>query len=306
MKDDARTSANILINPAPKELRFTYASEGFSPLRRLFIRAVEKASGQGRLKRRYNREIMTGLEHGACFFESALDALRLDVAVDDQQMAKILSVGPVLFVANHPYGVLDGIILTALAKRVRPDVKVLAHKALCQVPASRANLLPIDFDPSRDAALVSAASRRAARRWLQQGGAIGIFPGGGIATSLRAGKGHAYDLPWHPFAGQLAQTAGTTVIPVYFEGQNSQLFQRASHISSTLRLSLIFRETARRIGSTVDVQVGDPVTADELSAIKCKSDLVRDLRARTVALSRNGSDGNGRVIDPSVAFHLSP
>ena len=182
---------------------------------------------------------------------------------------------------------------------------MLAHKALCQIPASRANLLPIDFDPTREAAQTSAASRRTARAHLRAGGAVGIFPGGGIATSLTAGKGHAYELPWHAFTGQLAQIAGTTVVPIYFEGQNSRLFQRASHMSSTLRLSLIFRETARRIGSTVSVQVGDPISADMLLSVSGKASLVQNLRAQTLALSREGVYGKGHAIDPSIAFQLS-
>jgi putative hemolysin len=198
----------------------------------------------------------------------------------------------VLFIANHPYGVLDGITLTWLATKVRPDTKVLANDVLCQAPEARDNLLPVAFAPTREARETNVRSRIEAQSWLRDGHAIGIFPGGGVSTSEKPMKGPAVDLPWAPFTAKLLRMSKATVVPVYFVGQNSRLFQLASHLSLTLRLSLVFRETARRIGSRLKVRVGAPVPFEEIAHIEDRDGLVMELRKRTFDLARAGDVKN--------------
>jgi putative hemolysin len=204
--------------------------------------------------------------------------------------------GPVLFISNHPYGVLDGITLTWLATRVRPDTKVLANAVLCQAPEAAQNLLPVDFAPTREARETNVRSRLEAQRWLREGHAVGIFPGGGVSTSEKPHKGQAVDLAWAPFTAKLLTMSKATVVPIFFTGQNSRLFQLASHLSLTLRLSLVFRETTRRIGSKVKVRVGKPIPFSELAHFDNRTDLVMELRKRTYALARPG-DVRGALAD---------
>ncbi len=99
-------------------------------------------------------------------------------------------------------------------------------------------------------------------------------------------KGPAVDLPWAPFTAKLLRMSGATVVPVYFVGQNSRLFQLASHLSLTLRLSLVFRETARRIGSKLKVRVGAPIPFADIAHIEDRGELVMELRKRTFDLAR--------------------
>jgi putative hemolysin len=182
--------------------------------------------------------------------------------------------------------VLDGITLTWLATKVRPDTKVLANDVLCQAPEAAANLLPVAFAPTREARETNVNSRIQALDWLRQGHAIGIFPGGGVSTSEKPLRGPAVDLPWAPFTAKLLRASRATVVPVFFVGQNSRLFQLASHLSLTLRLSLVFRETARRIGSRLKVRVGAPIPFAELANIEDRAELVMELKKRTFALAR--------------------
>ena len=208
------------------------------------------------------------------------------VEYDEEALARTPAAGPVLFIANHPYGVLDGITLTWLATKVRPDTKVLANDVLCQAPEAAANLLPVAFAPTREARETNVASRLEAQSWLRQGHAIGIFPGGGVSTSEKPLKGPAVDLPWAPFTAKLLRSSRATVVPVFFVGQNSRLFQLASHLSLTLRLSLVFRETARRIGSRLRVRVGEPIPFEDIAHIEDRAELVMELRKRTFGLAR--------------------
>ena len=97
----------------------------------------------------------------------------------------------------------------------------------------------------------------------------------------------AVDLPWAPFTAKMIRMSKATVIPVYFTGQNSRLFQIASHLSLTLRLSLVFRETARRIGTDLKVRVGKPIPFEEIEHLTDRDDMIRELRKQTYALARS-------------------
>jgi putative hemolysin len=128
----------------------------------------------------------------------------------------------------------------------------------------------------------------AAQAWLRDGHAIGIFPAGGVSTSERPLKGPAVDLAWAPLAAKLIRMSGATVVPVFFVGQNSRLFQLASHLSLTLRLSLVFRETARRIGTILKVRIGRPIPHAAIAHLQDRAELVQELRKRTFALAKPG------------------
>jgi len=129
-------------------------------------------------------------------------------------------------------------------------------------------------------------SRATARAHLDKGGAIVVFPAGGVSTAPdRLGRKPAVDAPWGPFVSQLIQRSEATVAPIYFGGQNSRLFQIASHLSLTLRLSLIFHEVKSRIGTSLPVAVGAPIPFEEIAHIRDRQELADHLRAVTYALA---------------------
>jgi putative hemolysin len=268
-----------------KEVRFSYSTADQSPIQRAVIQTIEKMGGQRKLKKLYFQH-QQSVAGGENFFDAAIRLLKLNVHFDVAELAMTPAEGPVLFISNHPYGVLDGITLTWLATKVRPDTKVLANDVLCQAPGAMANLLPVAFAPTRAARETNVNSRLAAQSWLREGHAVGIFPGGGVATSEKPLKGQAIDLPWAPFTAKLLTMSKATVVPIFFTGQNSRLFQLASHLSLTLRLSLVFRETTRRIGTNVNVRIGKPVPFSEVAHITDRNELVMELRKRTYDLAK--------------------
>jgi putative hemolysin len=270
---------------ASKKVRFSYSTADQPMLQRAVIQAIEKIGGQRKLKKLYFQH-QKSVKGGENFFDAAIRLMKMRVEYDEAALSRTPATGPVLFIANHPYGVLDGITLTWLATKVRPDTKVLANDVLCQAPEAANNLLPVAFAPTREARETNVNSRLQAQNWLKEGHAIGIFPGGGVSTSERPLKGPAVDLPWAPFTAKLLRMSKATVVPVFFVGQNSRLFQLASHMSLTLRLSLVFRETARRIGSRLKVRVGAPIPFSEIAHIEDRAELVMELRRRTFGLAQ--------------------
>jgi putative hemolysin len=264
---------------------FSYAGQVASPLKRNVIRLIEVATGQRKLKKLYlhNRRHPVPSES---FWQAAVRHLKLHVAYDEAALARMPRQGPLVVVANHPYGVLDGIVIGWLVEKVRSDFLVLTNAVLLSAPELRDHLLAVDFDGTPEALQTNLRSRARARSHLDKGGCVVVFPAGGVSTAPdRLGRKPAVDAPWQAFTAQLIQRSKATVLPICFSGQNSRLFQIASHISLTLRVSLIFREVRNRIGTLLPVAIGAPIPFADLAHVKDRHALVRELRERTYALA---------------------
>lgn len=267
------------------EYLFSYATASDPPVKRRLIRLVEKATGQPALKRLYVHNQLYP-RPSESFWQAAVRSLALNVLFDAAALARIPKTGPVVFVANHPYGVLDGIVISWLVEKVRPDFAVLTNAVLMRAPEVHSFILPIDFSETEEAQRTNLASRAAARARLEAGGAVVVFPAGGVSTAPdRLGRKPAVDARWRPFVSQLIQRSKATVVPIWFGGQNSRLFQIASHVSLTLRLSLIFHEVKARIGADLPVAIGAPIPFEDLAAIRDRQTLADELRARSYALA---------------------
>lgn len=267
------------------DLLFSYAHPDTPVLKRKLMRLVELTTGQRKLKKIY-------LEHtrdprpSESFFQSAVRRLALDVRFDPWALAQLPRTGPLVVVANHPYGVVDGIVISWLMEKVRRDFLVLTNAVLLRAPELQASVLAVDFSPTPEALQTNLGSRKAARQHLRGGGCIIVFPAGGVSTAPdRLGRRPAVDARWQPFTAHLVQMAAATVVPICFPGQNSRVFQIASHLSQTLRLSLIFREVKNRIGTVLPVAIGAPIPYADLAGFRDRQALADDLRRRTYALS---------------------
>ncbi len=268
---------------APREI--SYASAAGSRGTRALVRVLENATGRISLIRRargYEDEIA----QGADFWEVMCRRFDIGIEVIGGQLATLPAEGPLVVVANHPYGLLDGLALgRILSDRRKGDFKVLAHSIFQRAPELDRHLLPIDFSDTREAAERNLATRAEALRYLAAGGAIGIFPGGTVSTAVRA-----FDQPldpvWRSFTAKMIARSQATVVPIYFDGQTSRLFQVASHVHYSLRLGLLIREFRARVGTSVRVVVGDPVPRDRLAAFGPDARaMMDDLRRLTYALS---------------------
>lgn len=147
-------------------------------------------------------------------------------------------------------------------------------------------LLPIDFAETPTARATTLRSRAEALSWLGGGGALVVFPGGAVSTSTGPFTRGAVDPEWKLFTAKAITHARATVVPIFFAGQNSRLFQVASHLSLTLRLSLLFNEVRNKIGSTMQVRIGAPLPYAALSHVVDRKALLDHLRRTTYDLGR--------------------
>jgi putative hemolysin len=280
----------------------TYASPHDPPLRSAVIRVIERLCGRSVLEALYDAATSdsgTASDSQTVspaaptrFWSAALHRLGLRLKIQDASVSgpspaslehALPAAGPVVVVANHPYGIVDGLALCHVISRDRPDFRILINGVLCRDDRFDAHFLPVDFSESEGARRTNLRSVRDALRTLRRGGALAMFPAGGIATAKRP-LGPAQDLPWKPLAAHLVQRSDADVVPIYFEGQNSRLFQWASQVSQTLRLSLIIREVLQMRGGTLRMHVGAPIANRTLASINDQEALTRHLRRHTLAL----------------------
>jgi len=251
----------------------TYASSRDPRWKRWTMRAIEDLSGRRRLLPIYHVWRTRVAGKSSRMMNDLLDMIgtRLDInaAGDGGGWPVAVPAGaPLVIVANHPFGIGDGIAVLALAEQLDRPYRILANSDFLKVPEIRHLALPIDFSETRDAVKTNLASRSLARRLLREGVTIVVFPAGGVATAEHP-AGKAEELPWKAFTARLIQQAEAAVLPVYFEGQNSPLFHLVSRYSLTVRLALMVSELRNFVGATVPVHVGAVVPFADLA---CKTD----------------------------------
>ena len=261
---------------------FSYATPGDPPLRRLTIRLIERMTGQPRLKRIYRQYRGAGN-----FWDQAIQRLRLTLVSDPRPLEAWPRTGPLVIVSNHPFGVIDGLAICALTARIRPDFRILTNAVLNRAEEIKPHLLPVDFSETREALGINLKSRALARAHLASGGCLIVFPAGGVSTTPSIWHARAVDAQWKNFTAKLILGAHAPVAPLYFEGQNSRLFQIASHLHQTLRLSLLFKEVHDRIGADIRMRPGLPIPFAELAHLAPDA-LMAELRTRTYALAGHG------------------
>ncbi|MCU0902853.1 MAG: lysophospholipid acyltransferase family protein [Tabrizicola sp.] len=272
--------------PISPEVGFTYSHPGQSLFRRALIRSVEMLTGQPKLRRLYVDWVICDKRPGEPVFDAALRKLSITPSVlsGAHHLAGLPETGGLLLVANHPFGVIDGLAMGHLGMRLRGNVRIMTNSLLCRVPEIDPHLLPVDFSGTPEARRLTGETRRRAADLLAQGKVVAIFPAGGVATANDPLTGRAVDAPWHPFVARLASIPRVTTLPLHFAGQNSRLFQIASHTSYPLRVALIFHETRRRMQRPVEVAVGAPIRAEDLCDLT-REEIVTHLRRRTMALA---------------------
>jgi len=258
---------------------FSFANGEMGPMASGFIRAMEKVTGQPKIKKLYF-DYVDDERPRELFWTDALKRLNISYDAQHEPGAKIPEKGPVLVIANHPFGVIDGLVLCAMMSEIRQDYRIITHQVLRQAPAVMDKILPIDFAETESALATNLQTRREAHKHLKNDGAVIIFPAGGISLAPNL-IGPAFDSEWKTFAAKLAQTKDTTIVPFFFDGRNSVIYQAARRVSVTLGYSLMFREICKQMNRQVKVTVRQPIQNAELDAFATRNDITDFLRRRT-------------------------
>lgn len=262
----------------------SYAHSATTRGGRTMIRVMENITGRISLIKRaagYEDEVAMGRD----FWQVIVERYGLSLDVAGGSLSNIPANGPLILIANHPYGILDGLMMGHILSVVRGDFRILAHKVFRKAEDLNRIILPINFENTREAVQENLETRKEALRYLGQGGAIGIFPGGTVSTAVKP-----FDQPmdpgWRSFTARMVAKSQATVVPIYFDGHTSRMFQIASHLHYTLRMGLLIKEFRKRVDTPVRVVIGQPIAQAELQARARDSKAMMDfLRKATYELS---------------------
>ncbi|MES1256083.1 MAG: GNAT family N-acyltransferase [Acidobacteriota bacterium] len=219
------------------------------------------------------------------FEARVLRALGIDIDCDPAAVAALPPTGPLVIAANHPHGVLDGLVVADLVRQRRPDVRLLANRVLERIPELGDLCFFVDPFGGPTAAARSHAGLRAAYAWLAQGRALVVFPAGEVAYRRGPG-GTRVDSPWRSTVGRLVRTSHAAVVPICIDGANSRWFYAAGRVHPALRTALLPRELLAKRGSRVRVHVGRAVAAVDLAADGATAKDITARMQRAVAAAR--------------------
>jgi len=205
--------------------------------------------------------------------------MRIDVSSCEEALKRIPEQGRVIIVANHPFGALDGLAAIRILGARRPDMRVLANADLSSIDELAPMFLPLNTY-GRGSTSRNAQSLRKAWRWLEEEHALVIFPAGEVAH-FDARARCVTDPPWSPIIGRLVQKTAAPVVPLFFAGQNSALFQIAGMLAPQLRTLLLPGELRRRMRSSVHAHLGEPIANERIREFKSPEALALHLRLKT-------------------------
>jgi len=243
------------------------------------ITLLTEVSGLKKLERFYNAiDDLRDLDFVSAVFKN----LDLEVEVGEADLAHIPKEGGLVFVSNHPYGAIDGLALVHVLGRVRPDLKVMANFLLQQLEPLRGRFIGVNpFEQLTS--LSSFQGMRQAMEHVKEGGALAVFPAGEVSswrTELKA----VADPRWRTPVIKLAQHVGAPVVPVWFDGANSLVFQMLGMIHPNLRTLALPNEMLRMRGRSVRMRIGKPIASKDIAAFSSTEQLTRYLRAKTYSL----------------------
>jgi len=264
-------------------IKITYSSPEDTWLKSQLIQLLEYSTGRSTLEKKLTKIVNADPSINE-IWGMMIDELDIKLEVNWDKFDQLPTNGPLILIANHPFGVVDGIIMAHLASQIRPHFKALVNEVLCREDYINSCFLPVDFRNTKQAIEINLNSRKLALKYLKEGGTIVIFPAGGVSTATAPFK-KAEDFEWKRFVLKMIEKTNATVLPIHFKGQNSQLFQVASWVHLNLRYGLLLNEVKNKIGKEINVTIGEPVDAKVWGQFK-RDEVLKFLRDKVYELGK--------------------
>lgn len=263
----------------------TYSDTFDERWKQWLIRVIEWFTGKITIVRRIREFERRGTPKGQAFWAQTMSVMGIDIQTPAEQLAKVPKEGPTVLVANHPHGLVDGMILAELIGRARDDYRILTRSLLTGIDESAASyMISVPFPHQPDAQQKMLEMRKAAMEHLSNGGLIALFPAGAVAASESL-FGEAVEGEWSVFTAKMIRTSGARVVPCYFPGSNSRAYHMANRISPILRQSLLLHEVVHAFDKPQKPVIGEPFDPEEIKERgKDPRGLMAWLREQTLAL----------------------
>ena len=219
--------------------------------------------------------------------EALLAEMKVKLDVQPADLERIPVKGPLVAVANHPFGVLDGASLAVLLSRVRPDVKILTNSLLEGIPELREQCIFVDPFHTANSVDKNIKPLKQALDWLRKGGALAVFPAGEV-SQWNVRQAQVTDPAWNTVAARLIRKTGANALPVYFCGRNSVTFQLLGLINPRLRTLFLLQEFLQQREKNVQIRIGKAIPSELIANLENDEEATEYLRLRTYLLSYRG------------------
>lgn len=247
---------------------------------------IEKALRLDQMNDFYNQ--ITAEIGDKTFFQTCLEVLRVSYSLPDEDLARIPAEGPVVVVANHPFGGIEGIMAGDIIARARPDTKIFGNYLLQHIPYLRQDVIPVDVFDSRDAKRMNFRSSKQAIQWLRAGHVLITFPAGEVAH-FQWGKYGVADSAWNPNIAALIRITKSAATPLHFPGKNSLIFHLMGLVHPLLRTALIPRELGNKVGRRFQAYIGQSIPWRRLEKFGSDKEIIAYLRLKNDVLGNRAA-----------------
>jgi len=272
------------------------------PFRSPLLAVVEGLLGLDWLARGYERLAETDTPDA--FAAQALQYMNVAPRVVEGDLAGIPATGPVVVVANHPFGGIEGVIMTLLLQQVRPDVRIMANRLLKRIPELSDTFIGVNPYGHARATRENLRPLREAIRWLKAGGLLVVFPAGDVSR-LHPADLTVRDGRWDATVARLIRLSGAQVVPVHIAGHNSVLFHALGMFHPALRTLMLPRELANKRNRIIELRIGDALSNKRIMANGNDDDIARYLRLHTYMLARPSAEKR-RIAEQEVEVDEVP
>jgi len=221
------------------------------------------------------------------FCQRLLESLGVKVHIADEDLKRIPRTGPVVAVANHPFGIVEGVALAQLLPRIRPDVKIMANLMIAELPEIADRIISVDPYGGPSARRANARGMRQALSWIEKGGMLLVFPAGEVSQlQFEFPRLEVSDPAWSETIARMLRKTRASVLPLYVEGRNSLLFQLAGLVHPKLRTALLPHELLNKQSRSIELRCGAMIGASRIECFQTDEALVEHLRWRTYLLGK--------------------
>ena len=244
--------------------RLSYSGTFTNPFKVGTIRVVEWLTAKLYLLSLIRSFERSGAPVGVTFWSKAVRHMGIRIDTPADEIARIPATGALVVVANHPHGLVDGMVMAEMVSRVRSDFRILTRSLLTGIPEIEEFMIPVPFPHEENARALGLEMRNLTMAHLERNGVVILFPAGRVACSEGL-WGPAVEAEWNVFTHKMIAKSGATILPIHFTGQNSRAYQIANHLSATLRQGLLLYEIKRALFKPQRPFVGEPIPAGELA-----------------------------------------